>query len=168
MNPLIQGKSRTTPVMSRNAFSANQGTNEDDSQSDPHPEAGIFGNQTMRNFGQKDRRDMVTGVQREFLRPWHGDMSYRTDTQWPLHGDRVYRTPRPGDRSSERESLRPRYDDRSYRTDSQPTWHILLPWYIFRKAEKESPHKSTAIPQWKHPCDNWGRPNFAGASAIGK
>ena len=64
MNPLIQGKSGATPVMSRNAFSTNQGTNEDDSQSDPHPEAGIFGNQTMRNSGQKDRRDMVTGVQR--------------------------------------------------------------------------------------------------------
>ena len=62
MNPLIQGKSGTTPVMSRNAFSTNQGTNEDDSQSDPHPEAGIFGNQTMRKSGQKDRRDMVTGV----------------------------------------------------------------------------------------------------------
>ena len=60
MNPLIQGKSGTTPAMSRNAFSTNQGTNEDDSQSDPHPEAGIFGNQTMRNSGQKDRRDNYT------------------------------------------------------------------------------------------------------------
>ena len=67
MNPLIQGKSGTTPVMSRNAFSTNQGTNEDASQSNPHPEAGVFGNQTMRNSGQKDRRDMVTGVQRESL-----------------------------------------------------------------------------------------------------
>ena len=65
MSPLIQGKSGTPPVKSRNAFSTNQGTNEDDSQSDPHPEAGIFGNQTMRNSGKKDRRDMVTGVQRE-------------------------------------------------------------------------------------------------------
>ena len=65
MNPLIQGKSGTTPVMSRNAFSTNQGTNEDDSQSDPHPEAGIFGNETMRNSGQKDRLDMVTGVEGE-------------------------------------------------------------------------------------------------------
>ena len=53
--------------MSRNAISTNQGTNEDDSQSDPHPEAGIFGNQTMRNFGQKYRRDMVTGIQSESL-----------------------------------------------------------------------------------------------------
>ena len=65
MNALIQGKSGTTPVMSRNAFSTNQGTNEDDSQSDPHSEAGIFGNQTMRNSGQKDRRHMVTGLPRE-------------------------------------------------------------------------------------------------------
>ena len=53
--------------MSRNALSTNQGTNEDDSHSDPHPEAGIFGNQTMRKSGQKDRRDMVTGVQSESL-----------------------------------------------------------------------------------------------------
>ena len=34
MNALIQGKSGTTPVMSPNAFSTNQRTNEDDSQSD--------------------------------------------------------------------------------------------------------------------------------------
>ena len=67
MNPLIQGHSRTTPDMSGNAFFTNQGTNEDDSHSDPHPEAGIFGNQTMRKSGQKDGRDMVTGFQRESL-----------------------------------------------------------------------------------------------------
>ena len=57
MNPLIQGHPGTTPEMSRNAFSTNQGTNEDDSQSDPHPGAGIFGNQTMRNSGQEDQPD---------------------------------------------------------------------------------------------------------------
>ena len=57
MNLLIQRHSGTTREMSRNAFSRNQGTNEDNSQSDPHPEAGIFGNQTMRNSGQEDRRD---------------------------------------------------------------------------------------------------------------
>ena len=62
MNALIQGKSGTTPVMSRNAFSTNQGTNEDDSQSDPYPEAGIFGNQATRDSGRKDRREMVTGA----------------------------------------------------------------------------------------------------------
>ena len=59
MNPLIRGHSGTTPDMSQNAFNTNQGTNEDDSQSDPHSEAGIFGNQTMRNSGQEDRRDTL-------------------------------------------------------------------------------------------------------------
>ena len=49
MNPLIQDKSGTTPVMSRNAFSTNQGTNEDDSQSDPHPEAGLAHSQMTQN-----------------------------------------------------------------------------------------------------------------------
>ena len=42
MNPLIQGHSGTAPETSRNVFNTNQGTNEDDFQSDPHPEAGIF------------------------------------------------------------------------------------------------------------------------------
>ena len=51
INPLIQGYSGTTSEMSRIAFSTN------DSQSDPHPEAGIFCNQTMRNSGQENRRD---------------------------------------------------------------------------------------------------------------
>ena len=62
MIPLIQGHSGTTPEMSRNTFSTNQGTNEDDSQSNPHPEAGIVGNQTMRNSGREDPCDMVTGA----------------------------------------------------------------------------------------------------------
>ena len=67
MNPLIQGKSGTTPVMSRNTFSTNQRTNEDDSQSDPHPEAGVFGNQTMRNSGQNGRRDSGQSTMFSFL-----------------------------------------------------------------------------------------------------
>ena len=54
MNPLIQVHSGTTLEMSLNAFSTNQGTNEDDSQSDPHLEAGIFGNQAMQNSGPED------------------------------------------------------------------------------------------------------------------
>ena len=61
MNPLLQGHSGTTPETSRNAFSINQGTNEDDSQSDPHPEAGPL------TSGREDRRGMVTGVERENL-----------------------------------------------------------------------------------------------------
>ena len=57
MNPLIQGHSGITSEMSQNAFSTNQGTNEDDSQSDPHPEAGIFGNQMTQKSGPEDDRD---------------------------------------------------------------------------------------------------------------
>ena len=59
MNPLLQGHSGTTPETSRNVFSIKQGTNEDDSQSNPHPEAGLL------NSGREDRLDMAMGVQRE-------------------------------------------------------------------------------------------------------
>ena len=59
MNPLFQSYSGTAPETSRNAFRSSQGTNEDDSQSDPHLEAGIFHNHTMRNFGPKDGHDTL-------------------------------------------------------------------------------------------------------------
>ena len=59
MNPLLQGHSGTTPETSRNVFSVNQGTNEDDSQSDLHPAAGLL------TSGREDRHDMAMGVQRE-------------------------------------------------------------------------------------------------------
>ena len=59
MNSLLQGHSGTTPEMSRKVFSINQGTNEDDSQSDPHPEAGLL------NSGREDRHYIATGVQKE-------------------------------------------------------------------------------------------------------
>ena len=54
MNPLIQGHSGTAPETFRNVFSINQGTNEDDSQSDPHPEAGLFNHQMTQNSGPED------------------------------------------------------------------------------------------------------------------
>ena len=57
MNPLIQGYSGTAPETSRNTFTASQGTTEDDFQSDPHPEAGIFNNQTTQNAGPEDGHD---------------------------------------------------------------------------------------------------------------
>ena len=81
MNPLIQGHSRTAPETSWNVFGLKQGTNGDDSQSNPHPEAGLFNNQMTQNSGPEDGHDMVTGVQRErerereSLRPWHVDRS---------------------------------------------------------------------------------------------
>ena len=54
MNPLIQGHSGTAPETSRNTYGINQGTNEDNSQSDYHPEAGIFHSNTTRNSGPED------------------------------------------------------------------------------------------------------------------
>ena len=51
LNPQIRTHSGTVPRKSRNTNVENQGTNEDDSQSDPHPEAGIFCNQTTPEVG---------------------------------------------------------------------------------------------------------------------
>ena len=68
LNQQIRTHSETVPGTFRNTNVENQGTNEDDSQSDPHPEAGIFRGQTAQNFGPKDCRDMVTGVTGE-IRP---------------------------------------------------------------------------------------------------
>ena len=65
MNPLIEGLSGTAPATSRNAFGANQGKNEHDSQSDPRPESGIFRSQTTQNFGPEFVHDPVTGVHEE-------------------------------------------------------------------------------------------------------
>ena len=54
MNPLLQGRSGTTPEPTRNALNTSQGTNEDDSQNDPHPEAGLFQGQMTQNSGPED------------------------------------------------------------------------------------------------------------------
>ena len=57
INPLIQGHSGTAPEMSRNAFNTSQATNEDDSQSNPHLEAGLFDNQMTQNSGVEEGHD---------------------------------------------------------------------------------------------------------------
>ena len=57
MNPLLPGRSGTTPEPTRNAFNTSQGTNEDDSQNDPYPEAGLFHGQRTQNSGPKDGHD---------------------------------------------------------------------------------------------------------------
>ena len=62
MDPLLPGHSGTTPEPSRNALNSSQGTNEDDSQNDPRPEAGLFQGQMTQNSGPEDRHDMVTGA----------------------------------------------------------------------------------------------------------
>ena len=57
LNQQIRTHSETVPGTFRNANLENQGTNEDDSQSDYPPEAGIFRGQTTQNFGPKVCRD---------------------------------------------------------------------------------------------------------------
>ena len=57
MNPLLPGYSGATPEPTRSVLRNNQGTNEDDSQNDPHPQAGLFHSQSARNAGPEDDRD---------------------------------------------------------------------------------------------------------------
>ena len=57
MNPLIQGHSGTVPETPRNVFTISQGTKEDDCQSNPHPEIGLFNNQMTQNSGPEDDHD---------------------------------------------------------------------------------------------------------------
>ena len=58
MNPLQPGHSGTTPGPSRNALNTSQGMNEDDSQNDPRPEAGLFYGQMTQNCGPEDDYDI--------------------------------------------------------------------------------------------------------------
>ena len=51
LNPRIQMHSGTVPGTFRNTNVENQGANEEDSQSDPHPEAGLFRSHTTKNSG---------------------------------------------------------------------------------------------------------------------
>ena len=64
LNQQITTLSETVPGTFRNTNVENQGTNEDDSQSDPHPEAGIFCGQNAQNSDLEDCCDMVTGATR--------------------------------------------------------------------------------------------------------
>ena len=57
MNLLLQGHSGTTLEPSRNALSTTQGTNEDDSQNDPNPEAGHLQSQITQKSGPEDGHD---------------------------------------------------------------------------------------------------------------
>ena len=59
INPLIQGHSGTAPETSRNANGTNQGKDEDDSQSDPHPGTGVFQSHITQNSGSEDGHDSI-------------------------------------------------------------------------------------------------------------
>ena len=65
LNPQIRTHFGAVRGTFRNTNVENQGTNEDDSQSDPHPEAGLFRSQTTQNSGPEVGLDMVTGGSEE-------------------------------------------------------------------------------------------------------
>ena len=111
MNPILPGRSGTTPEPSRNALNTSQGTNKDDSQNDPRPGASLFHGQITQNSGPEDGHDMVTGFQREreSLRPQHGDRSSERD--------RGSLRSRHGHRNHRNESESPRHGNKNYRTD---------------------------------------------------
>ena len=58
MNTLLPGHSGTTAEPTRNALNTIQGTNEDDSQNNPHPEAVLFHGQMKQNSGPEDSHDI--------------------------------------------------------------------------------------------------------------
>ena len=97
MNQQIRRHSETVPGTFRNTSVENQGTNEDDSQSDPNPEASIFRGQTTQNFGPKDCRDMVTGVTgeirhcRDMVTGVTGEIRHCRDTVTGATGEIRYR-----------------------------------------------------------------------------
>ena len=62
LNPQITTHFETVPGTFRNTNVENQGTNKDDSQIDPHPEAGIFCGQTTQHSDLEECCDMVTGA----------------------------------------------------------------------------------------------------------
>ena len=101
MNPLLQGHSGITPEMSRNVFSMNQGTNEDDYQSDPHPEAGLL------TSGREDRHDMAMGVQRERER----ESTQAHDMVTGVHEEVMYCSPRTssGKQKKNRSTSQPQF-----------------------------------------------------------
>ena len=57
LNPLLQGHSGSAPKKSRKALNINQGTNEDHSQGDPHPETRVTQSETTQIFGPDDSYD---------------------------------------------------------------------------------------------------------------
>ena len=65
LNPQIRTHCGTVPRTHRNTNVENQGTNEDDSQSDPHPKAGIFRSQTTQNSGPEVGHDTDQSKQKD-------------------------------------------------------------------------------------------------------
>ena len=100
-------KNILTPNEKLKTLNTSQGTNEDDSQNDPRPEAGLFYGQVTQNSGPENRHDMVTGVQK-VSHCGHDMVRGATETNRNRH-DMVT--------GNQRESLRQRHSDRSHTTN---------------------------------------------------
>ena len=72
MNPLLPGHSGPTPDSTRNTLNTSQGTNEDNSQKDPHPEAGLFHGQTTQNSDPEDGHDTCCEIRTCLVEPGTG------------------------------------------------------------------------------------------------
>ena len=62
LKSLNQGHAGTVPETSRTPLGTNQGTNENDSEYEPHPKTSVPQSQTTRNFGPYHCYDMVTRI----------------------------------------------------------------------------------------------------------
>ena len=67
LNQQIRMHSGTLPETFRNTNVDNQGTNEDDSMSDPNPKAGLFRSQTTQNSGPEVGLHSIQGILRNSL-----------------------------------------------------------------------------------------------------
>ena len=82
MNPLLPEHSGTTPEPTQNTSHNNQGTNEDGSQNDPHPEAGLFHGQTTRNTSLEEGHDNRRNRSKK-IQTFHTD-SFNQSLNWYL------------------------------------------------------------------------------------
>ena len=89
MNPLLPGHSGTTPEPSRNALNTSQGTNEDDSQNDPRPEAGLFHGQITQNSGPEDGHYMAPVIKIESSHGYKNFCNFDFDWIWFTTGLRL-------------------------------------------------------------------------------
>ena len=81
MNPLLPGYSGTAPEPTRNTTRNNQGTNEDGSQTDPHPEASLFDGQRQQNSGIGNDYDNYTVLFLMFnFFPWNITLTDKENT----------------------------------------------------------------------------------------
>ena len=168
-NQQIQTHSETVPGTFRNTNVENQGTNEDDSQSDPHPEAGIFLGQTTQNLGPKDCRDMVTGVQeeirqcRDMVTGVTAEIRHCRDMVTGATGVQGEVCFRPDMVRGASEEMRNGLDMVTAVQEDNPYCSSGI------SSGKQKTAPSTSQPQFRTentPRDNWSRPDFVGPSAV--